>query len=61
MRDHEAASIGKAHVFDKLRRVGLRPTRQRVALARALFEGEHRHVTAESLHAEDRRGLAKRG
>ena len=35
-----------------LRHAGLRPTRQRVALARVLFEGEHRHVTAESLHAE---------
>ena len=36
----------------RLREAGLRPTRQRVALARLLFEGEHRHVTAESLHAE---------
>jgi Fur family transcriptional regulator, iron response regulator len=36
----------------RLRSAGLRPTRQRVALARALFEGDHRHVTAESLHAE---------
>ena len=36
----------------RLRAAGLRPTRQRVALARLLFEGEHRHVTAESLHAE---------
>jgi Fur family iron response transcriptional regulator len=38
----------------RLRAVGLRPTRQRVALARLLFEGGHRHVTAESLHAEVR-------
>ena len=38
----------------RLRAVGLRPTRQRVALARVLFEGGHRHVTAESLHAEVR-------
>src|SRR5262245_66346024 len=38
----------------RLREAGLRPTRQRVALARLLFEGEHRHVTAESLHAEVR-------
>jgi len=37
---------------DRLRVAGLRPTRQRVALARVLFEGGHRHVTAESLHAE---------
>ena len=38
----------------RLRAAGLRPTRQRVALARLLFEGEHRHVTAEGLHAEVR-------
>jgi Fur family iron response transcriptional regulator len=37
-----------------LRAAGLRPTRQRVALARVLFGGGHRHVTAESLHAEVR-------
>lgn len=37
---------------DRLRAAGLRPTRQRVALARVLFEGGHRHVTAESLHGE---------
>src|SRR6202042_1584469 len=36
----------------RLRVAGLRPTRQRVALARVLFEAGHRHVTAESLHAE---------
>jgi len=36
----------------RLRDAGLRPTRQRVALARVLFESGHRHVTAESLHAE---------
>jgi Fur family iron response transcriptional regulator len=36
----------------RLRGAGLRPTRQRVALARLLFERGHRHVTAESLHAE---------
>jgi len=35
----------------RLREAGLRPTRQRVALARLLFEGDHRHVTAESLYA----------
>ena len=41
-------------LIGRLRDAGLRPTRQRVALARLLFEGEHRHVTAESLHAEVR-------
>lgn len=35
-----------------LRMAGLRPTRQRVALAELLFAGEHRHVSAEQLHAE---------
>ncbi len=38
----------------RLRDAGLRPTRQRVALARLLFEGSHRHVTAEGLHDEVR-------
>jgi Fur family transcriptional regulator, iron response regulator len=37
---------------DRLRAVGLRPTRQRLALARLLFSGEDRHVTAEQLHSE---------
>jgi Fur family iron response transcriptional regulator len=38
-------------ILDKLRAVGLRPTRQRLGLARILFDGdEHRHVTAEALH-----------
>ncbi len=36
----------------KLRAAGLRPTRQRVALASLLFARGHRHLTAESLHAE---------
>jgi Fur family iron response transcriptional regulator len=31
---------------------GLRPTRQRVALAELLFDGPHRHVSAEQLHSE---------
>lgn len=35
-----------------LRMAGLRPTRQRLALAQLLFSGEHRHVSAEQLHAE---------
>jgi Fur family iron response transcriptional regulator len=39
-------------VAQLLRRSGLRPTRQRLALGALLFEGEDRHVTAESLHAE---------
>lgn len=38
--------------MEKLRQVGLRPTRQRLALAKILFEGPDRHVTAEILHKE---------
>ncbi len=37
---------------DKLRAVGLRPTRQRLALAMLLFGKEDRHVTAEELYKE---------
>ena len=41
-----------SHVIEMLRGASLRPTRQRIALAKLLFEGGHRHVTAESLHAD---------
>lgn len=37
---------------NRLRQVGLRPTRQRMALARLLFENGDRHVTAEQLHED---------
>jgi Fur family iron response transcriptional regulator len=37
---------------DRLRKVGLRPTRQRLALAGLLFAHGDRHVTAETLHEE---------
>lgn len=36
----------------RLRAVGLRPTRQRNELADLLFHDGHRHLTAETLHAE---------
>ena len=36
----------------RLRAVGLRPTRQRNELADLLFRDGHRHLTAETLHAE---------
>lgn len=39
-------------LLERLRTVGLRPTRQRVALASLLFNGCDRHVTAEQLHGE---------
>ena len=41
-----------AQILDRLKSVGLRPTRQRLALAKLLFENESRHVTAEQLHGE---------
>ncbi len=41
-----------SRVVDRLREVGLRPTRQRLALAKLLFEGKDRHVSAEELHGE---------
>lgn len=36
----------------RLRGAGLRPTRQRNELADLLFRDGHRHLTAETLHAE---------
>src|SRR5215217_2960792 len=41
-----------AQLRDKLRCVGLRPTRQRVSLGWLLFGKGDRHVTAESLYEE---------
>lgn len=41
-----------SQVLERLRAIGLRPTRQRLALAKRLFEGKGRHVTAELLHSE---------
>jgi Fur family iron response transcriptional regulator len=41
-------------VLDRLKAVGLRPTRQRLALAKLLLENDHRHVTAEELFHEAR-------
>ncbi|MFD0858422.1 iron response transcriptional regulator IrrA [Roseovarius aquimarinus] len=50
----EAEERGSAWLAD----AGLRPTRQRVALASLLIgDGQHRHVTAESLFAD----VQKRG
>ena len=39
-------------VIERLKSAGLRPTRQRLALAKLLFDGDDRHITAETLHAE---------
>lgn len=43
-----------AHVRDRLKNAGLRPTRQRVALAWLLFARGDRHITAEMLYEEAR-------
>ncbi|WP_298909628.1 iron response transcriptional regulator IrrA [uncultured Aliiroseovarius sp.] len=45
---------------DWLSSAGLRPTRQRLALAHLLIgDGQHRHVTAESLYEATRDGADK--
>jgi Fur family transcriptional regulator, iron response regulator len=49
---HKSVSIA-----EKLRLVGLRPTKQRVALAKLLFSEGDRHICAESLHID---ALAKK-
>ncbi len=47
--------IAVARAESWLAEAGLRPTRQRLALASLLVgDGQHRHVTAESLHASAR-------
>lgn len=47
MREKRYTSIIK-----RLREAGLRPTRQRIALAELMFNGEDRHLSADSLHCE---------
>ena len=55
-RPEPAAPVRKGCPFsdlrDKLRRVGLRPTRQRVSLGWLLFGKGDRHVSAEMLYEE---------
>ncbi len=41
-----------AQITNRLRNVGLRPTRQRVDLASLMFVGEDHHMSAESLHRD---------
>ena len=38
--------------LSRLRHAKLRPTRQRIGLVKLLFDGGHRHVTAEKLYEE---------
>lgn len=40
--------------LDLLQAHGVKPTKQRLALGRLLFEGEHRHVTADQIFDEAR-------
>lgn len=40
--------------MDLLQAHGIKPTKQRLALGRLLFEGEHRHVTADQIFDEAR-------
>ncbi|RIK95718.1 MAG: transcriptional repressor [Proteobacteria bacterium] len=50
---HQIKPQPYARALERLRSVGLRPTRQRLALARLLFDrGMERHITAEALHEE---------
>lgn len=41
-----------SRVIDRLKEVGLRPTRQRLALAKLLTEAGDCHLTAEQLHSQ---------
>ena len=50
--DRTAQTRPYAPALERLRGVGLRPTRQRLALAKLLFDGGARHITAEMLHSE---------
>ena len=52
MMENSARPRTYAQALERLRRIGLRPTRQRLALAKLLFEQGDRHVTAEQLHEE---------
>ena len=45
---------GRLHLAERLRAVGLRPTKQRLALGDLLFSKGDRHLCAEDLHAEAR-------
>ena len=50
--NHETLPCSTRLAGDRLRAVGLRPTRQRIALAGLLFAKGDRHLTAEELHEE---------
>ncbi len=54
MAKKKADMPSDSDVLERLRAIGLRPTRQRLALARLLFAQGHRHVSAEDLFKEAR-------
>ncbi len=57
MKDNLTSDAHEARASAWLGTAGLRPTRQRMALASLLVgDGEHRHVTAESLFADVQSG-----
>ncbi len=41
-----------SQVIERLKQVGLRPTRQRMALAKLLFDAGDHHFSAEQLHSQ---------
>lgn len=49
---NEIMSTSTSVLTQKLRDVGLRPTRQRLALAEILLGRGNRHITAESLYSD---------
>jgi len=52
MRQKKTSAVANVTVLERLREVGLRPTRQRLALAKLLFARGHRHMSAEELFNE---------
>ncbi len=48
----ETIAAADVAIIERLKTVGLRPTRQRLLLAELLFGSGDRHVTAEMLHEE---------
>lgn len=54
MYTKQKESQNKARLVDFLKAAGIRATRQRLALAALLFDGKHKHLTAEQVHVAAR-------
>jgi Fur family iron response transcriptional regulator len=54
-----AGMTKKANVADLLQSAGLRSTRQRLTLGALLFDGTHKHMTAEQVFAAARKTRAR--